>query len=126
MRPKKRNVAAIQGILDGVSGRPDADISRVTLLSRESGDLAIAVLFAAALDPRIAEADVDMAGCCFQKRNLPLVSCVLHHGDVFQWAALAADRKLTLRNIPAEAGDPRWLQTQFALADNNDGLRIGP
>jgi len=116
----------IQGILDGVSGRPDADISRVTLLSRESGDLAIAALFATALDPRIVKADEDLAGSCFQKRNLPLVSCVLHHGDVFQWAALAADRKLTLRNVPAEAGDPAWLKTAFTQADNSDGLHLLP
>lgn len=114
----------IQSVLDGVSGRPDTDMSRVTLLSRESGDLAIAALFAAALDPRIAEAEVDLAGCCFQKRNLPLVSCVLQHGDVLQWAALFADRKLTLHNVPPEAGDPAWLNTVFSLAGNSECLCV--
>ena len=61
-----------------------------------------------------------------EKRNLPLVSCVLQHGDVLQWAALAADRKLTLRNVPAEAGDPAWLRNVFTLADNSDGLCVVP
>jgi len=114
----------IQGVLDGLSSRPDADMTRVKLISRESGDLGIAVLFAAAFDPRIAEADVDLAGCCFQKRNLPLVSCVLQHGDVLQWAALVADRKLTLRNVPPEAGDTAWLNTAFSLGGNSDRLRV--
>jgi hypothetical protein len=114
----------IQGVLDGLSARPDADMTRVKLLSRESGDLAIAVLFATAIDPRIAEADVDLAGCCFQKRNVPLVSCVLQHGDVLQWAALAADRKLALCSVPPEAGDPTWLRAVFCLAGNSDGLDL--
>ena len=116
----------IQGVLDGLSARPDTDMARVKLISRKSGDLAIAVLFAAAIDPRIAEADVDLAGCCFQKRNLPLVSCVLEHGDVLQWAALVADRKLTLCGVPPEAGDPAWLRTVFSLADTSDVLRVVP
>jgi hypothetical protein len=114
----------IQGVLDGLSARPDTDMTRMKLISRRSGDLGIAVLFATAIDPRIAEADVDLSGCCFQKRNLPLVSCVLQHGDVLQWAALAVDRKLTLYNVPAEAGDPTWLRTVFSLAGNSDGLGL--
>lgn len=114
----------IQGVLDGLLARPDADVAHVKLISRKSGDLGIAVLFAAAIDPRIAVADVDLAGGCFQKRNLPLVSCVLQYGDVLQWAALAADRTLALRNVPPEAGDTAWLQAAFSLAGNGDGLRV--
>jgi hypothetical protein len=114
----------MQGVLDGLAARPDADVSRVKLISRKSGDLAIAALFAAAVDPRVTSADVDFHGGCFQKRNLPLVCAVLQYGDVLQWAALAADRKLTLRNVPPEAGDPAWLRTVFAAAGNRDGLRV--
>jgi len=83
-------------------------------------------LFAAAVDSRVTSADVDLAGGCFRKRNLPLVSCVLRYGDVLQWAALVADRQLTLRNVPSEAGDPQWLRTVFALMQNSDGLRLEP
>jgi hypothetical protein len=114
----------IRRVLDRLSARSDADMRRVTLISRKSGDLAVAALFLAAMDARVAVADLDLDGCCFQKRNLPLVSCVLQHGDVLQWAALAADRKLTLRNVPPEAGDPAWLRKVFSLVDNGDGLFI--
>ncbi|MFH1922123.1 MAG: acetylxylan esterase [Planctomycetota bacterium] len=116
----------LEAVLDGVALRPDADMTRVEAIARNSGGLAIAVLFAAALDPRITSADVDLAGCCFEKRNLPLVSNVLQHGDVLQWAALVADRNLTLRNVPPEAGDPDWLAKVFAAVGNGDGLRIDP
>jgi hypothetical protein len=51
---------------------------------------------------------------------------VLQHGDVIQWSALAADRKLLLRNVPREAGDPRWLVKAFEAAGNYRGLRVEP
>lgn len=116
----------IQGVLDGLAARADADMSRVKLIARHSGGLAMAVLFAAAFDSRVTSADVDLAGHCFRKRNLPLVSGVLQYGDVLQWAALMANRKLTLRNVPPRAGDPQWLQTAFALMQNSQGLRLKP
>jgi len=116
----------VRGVLDGLATRPDADMARVKLETRDSGGLAVAALFAAAVDPRFASVDVDLGGACFAKRNLPLVSCVLQHGDVLQWAALCADRNLTLRNVPPEAGNPEWLRGVFALANNHDGLRIDP
>ena len=77
-----------------------------------------------ALDTRIAIADLDFAGACFENRKLPLVSCVLQHGDVLQWAATVADRRLTLRGVPPECGDVAWLQRAFAAAGNADGLSI--
>ena len=95
-------------------------------MTRGSGDLAVAALFAAALDRRITDLDADLAGCCFAKRNLALVSRVLEHGDVLQWAALSAQRRLTLRNVPPEAGDKAWLAAAFQAAGNAAGLQIDP
>ena len=116
----------IRAVLDGISRHRDADMIRVEMIARKSPSLAAAVLFAAAFDSRVKSVDVDLAGCCYQKRNLPLVCGVLEHGDVFQWAALLADRKLTLRHVPPEAGDPTWLAEVFTLSKNSDGLRIEP
>jgi len=116
----------IAAVLDGLSTRSDADMARVTLRSRQSGGLAIAALFAAALDSRIDSVDVDFDSACFQKRNLPLVSGVLQYGDVLQWAALLADRQLTLHDIPSEAGDPAWLQRVLAAVGNGEGLQVVP
>jgi dienelactone hydrolase len=114
----------LRGVLDGVTSRADGDPGRITVVSRKSGGLAIAALFAAIADRRITAVDLDFAGCCFEKRNLPLVSCVLQHGDVLHWAALLADRKILLRNVPAEAGSPAWLARVFSAAGNATGLEI--
>jgi len=114
------------GVLDGLAARPDADMGRVEVIALKSGDAAIAALFAAALDPRIDAVDADLAGCCFANRKLSLVSGVLQHGDVLQWAALVAPRQLALRNIPPEAGDVAWLAKVFAAAGSKEGLRIEP
>ena len=114
----------LRGVLDGLSRRPDTDVGQVKLVSRNSGGLAIAAVFAAALDARITSIDVDLAGCCFQKRNLPLVSSVLQHGDVLQWASLSADRSLAIRNLPEEAGDRKWLSEVFETVGNSEGLRF--
>jgi hypothetical protein len=116
----------LRAVLDGLCSRPDADAADVTVTSRDSGGLAVAAIFAAALDARISSLDVDLAGACFEKRNLPLVPCALQHGDVLQWAALAAERRLTIRNLPPEAGDPAWLTGVFLLMGNSDGLSIEP
>jgi dienelactone hydrolase len=115
----------LRGVLDGLSARPDADMTKVRMVGCDSGEAAIAVLFAAVLDGRVAVADLDFRGCSFEKRNLPLVSCVLQHGDVLQWAALLADRKLAIRNVPPEAGDPAWLRAAFAAKGNMAGLSMG-
>jgi hypothetical protein len=95
---------------------------RVTIVARDSGDLAMAALFAMALDPRIKSADLDFDNTCYQNRSLMLVPNVLLHGNVRHWAALAADRKLTIRNLPREAGDPDWLAHAFQCVDNTAGL----
>jgi hypothetical protein len=51
------------------------------------------------------------------------VPFVLQHGDVLQWATLFADRRLTLRGVPKEAGDPAWLKGVFTVAGNPADLR---
>jgi hypothetical protein len=112
--------------VDGLGARPDADLARVALVARNSGDAALVALFAAALDERVAAVDADLAGCSFQKGNLPVVPGVLRHGDVLQWAALAAPRKLTLCGVPPEAGDPAWLTAAFRAAGGAANLRIVP
>lgn len=114
----------LRAVLDGVLARADADRSRVSVVVRRSGDLAIGALFAMGLDARVTSADLDFAGACFEKRNLPMVACVLQHGDVWQWAALAADRQLALRHIPPEAGSATWLKQVFAAAGNPAGLEL--
>lgn len=110
-------------VLDGLATRPDADMARVGIVACGSGGLAIAAVFAAAVDARIAAVDADFANCSFAQRNLPLVPMVLQHGDILQWSALLAGRRLTLRNLPPEAGDPAWLAGVFAAAGNS-GLEI--
>ena len=109
-------------VINYIFARPDADASSVSVVARDN--LAIAALFAAALDDRIGSLDVDFKGCCFEKRNLPLVPFVLRHGDVLQWSALLATRRLTLAGVPKEAGDPAWLREAFKAAGNANGLRM--
>jgi len=111
----------IQAVLGYVASRPEADAGKMTLVGR--GSVAIAALFAAALDGRVAAADIDLGGRCFERRSLPLVPFVLWHGDVLQWAALLADRRLTLAGVPKEAGDAAWLRQAFQAAGNPTGLR---
>ena len=117
-------VTDLRAVLDGLATRPDVDLGRVALVARKCGEAAIAALFAAALDPRIAAVDADLTGCSFQKGNLPVVPNVLRHGDVLQWAALVAPRQLTLRNLPADAGDPAWLAGAYQAAGSAGSLRI--
>jgi dienelactone hydrolase len=101
-------------VVDYVTGRPDADSSSVSLVARDAP--AIAALFAAALDDRIASLDVDFQGKCFETRSLPLVPFVLQHGDILQWSALLAARTLSITGVPKEAGDPAWLRDAVKAA----------
>ena len=67
----------LRGVLDGLAARPDTQGARVEIRARGTGDLALAAIFAAAQDRRITVVDVDLAGCCYAKRNLPLIPRVL-------------------------------------------------
>ena len=117
-------VTDLRAVLDGLAQRPDVDMSQVKLVARGSGGLALAALFAAALDDRVTTVDVDFVNSCFAKHDLPLVPWVLRHGDVLQWAALLADRSLTLRNLAVETGDHQWLAGVFATMSNRGGLQL--
>lgn len=114
----------IVSVLDALAARQDVDPSNMKLVSRHSGALSIAALFAAALDTRITSLDLNFAGQCFENRKLPVVPFILEHGDVLQWAALAANRKVTLSDVPREAGDQSWLAAVFAATGNKGGLRF--
>ena len=114
----------LRGVLDAVLARTDADGACVSVVARGSGGLAAVALFATALDQRIKSADLDFAHGCFERRDLPQVANLLRYGDVYQWAAISADRKLMLHRVPVEADDPRWLEHVFAAAQNAHDLRI--
>ncbi|MBL7223571.1 MAG: hypothetical protein ISS72_06950 [Candidatus Brocadiae bacterium] len=105
-----------------VARRDDVDRRRIRLVAR--GNVAVAALFAAAADERVSALDIHLGGRCFETRNLPLVPFVLRHGDVLQWAALLADRRLTLGGVPKEAGDPEWLRHAFEAVGNAGGLKL--
>ncbi len=119
-------VTDLRAVLDGLACRPDADVAQVRVMTRGCGDLAAAALFCMALDQRLTAADLDCANACYGKRNLAVVPHVLWYGDLLQWAALAADRRVTLRNVPAEVGDADWLGQAFRCLDNATGLEIVP
>lgn len=114
----------IRAVLDGLAARPDADVAKVQLIARNSGALAIAAVFAAALDSRIMSLDVDFQNCCYENRKLPVLPFVLRHGDILQWAALLTDRKLTLHNLPDRVGDNAWLENIFIISGNQENLHI--
>jgi dienelactone hydrolase len=114
----------LRAVAGYVASRTDARPGGLALRAR--GKVAVAALLAAAAEPRITEVHADLQSRCFGKRNLPLVPFVLRHGDVLQWAALLADRQLTLRGVPKEAGETRWLRAAFQAAGNPKGLRELP
>ena len=111
----------IRAVLTYVLSRPDAQPEHVRLVAR--GRPAVAALFAAALDRRVTAADIDLGGRSFEKRNLPLVPFVLRHGDVPQWSALLADRKLRLAGVGPGA-ETEWLRQVFQSVGNAGGLDL--
>ncbi|MBE7560654.1 hypothetical protein HS125_17640 [bacterium] len=139
-------IRTLDGVLKhlGSAGADGVDGGDVTVITRDSADLAVAALFAAALDERIRRVDADLADACFAKtetfggwwlppgydpsvrpaNGLSMVPFILRHGDVLQWAALSADRQMVLRNLPAEAGDAGWLSGVFAAVGNARGVTI--
>ena len=114
----------IRAVLDGLTARPDADVTKVQVIARNSGALAIAAIFAAALDSRITSIDVDLQNCCCENRKLPPIPFVLQYGDILQWVSLLNNRRVIIRNLPEDAGNADWLENIFHLAKNQQGLCI--
>jgi hypothetical protein len=112
----------IRAVVNYIAGRKDVEQAGLSLVGR--GRSAVASLLAAAGDPRIKALDADLAGQCFAHRKAPMIPFILRHGDVLQWSALLADRKLKLAGLPKEAGPPQWLKDAFAAAGNSQGLRL--
>ncbi len=125
-------IADLRGVLDFLEQDRDAKGASVQVTARGSAALALAALLAACLDPRIDAVDADFQGRCFEKsalwssdRNgLPTISGILRYGDVPQWAALLADRRVTLRHVPQSDATRRWLQDVFAKFGTTGNLRL--
>jgi len=112
----------ILAVVNYVATRKDVEQSSLSLVGR--GRSTIVALLAAVLDPRIKSLDADLASRCFADRKAPVIPFILRHGDVLQWSALLADRKLILAGVPKEAGDPQWLKDTFRAAGNPKGLQL--
>jgi hypothetical protein len=122
-------VTDIQAVMNHLQQRSAANLGELEIVGKPSTEDAdysvpLAVLFAAAVDPRIKRIDVDLGGRSFEQRNLPAIPFVLWHGDVLQWTACVADRSVTLRNPPANAEGFAWLSNVFSAADNEDNLKL--
>jgi hypothetical protein len=125
-------IADLQRVLDFLARDRGMKGATVQVTARDSAALGLAALLGACLDPRIQAVDADFQGRCFEKtalwssdRNgLPTVSGILRYGDVPQWAALLADRRVTLRRLPQSAATRRWLQDVFAKSGTAENLRL--
>ncbi|MDQ5980319.1 MAG: hypothetical protein QG602_3295 [Verrucomicrobiota bacterium] len=106
----------ISSVIDHLLANRDITRGQVSIVARKSGEAALVGLLAAAMDQRVAKADLDLKGACFQLRNLPPMPFILQHGDVLQIAALIAPRSLVLRGVPPEAGLSGWLQAAYQAA----------
>jgi hypothetical protein len=53
-----------------------------------------------------------------------MVSRILCYGDVFEWAALLADRRITLRRVPHPNADRRWLEGVFEIAGTGGRVTV--
>ena len=106
--------------------------SAVQVTAKDDAPLALAALLAACLDPRITGIDADFVGRSFTTsapqrnscKDLPLVCNILEYGDIPQWAALLADRRVTLRHVPQSAATRRWLENVFAKLGTQQNLRL--
>jgi len=66
----------------------DAKPQEIRLIARNSGELAVAALFAALLNPKITKLDVDFNEVSYKTGRLPFVSGILRYGDIPQWREL--------------------------------------
>ncbi len=122
----------LRAVINALAGRPGMAGLEFRVSAGDTAALAAAALFAACLDPRIAAVDADFRGHRFEKTPLwrddltalPLVSRVLLHGDIPQWAVLLADRRVTLRHVPVSPLERRQLVEVFAHLGNGKNLTV--
>lgn len=122
-------VTDLQKILDHLQKRSDVDMGALQMIAASSKEdpeysVPLALLFAAVLDQRVKQVDVDLGGKRFGERTLPAIPFILWHGDVLQWAACVADRKLILRNVSSRAGDSASLRQAFDVAGSSENLKL--
>jgi hypothetical protein len=119
----------LQSVIDYLVRERDMNATAVQVTAKDDAPLALAALLAACLDPRITALDADFMGRSFAasapQRNscqdLPLICNILQYGDILQWAALLADRRVTLRHVPQSDDARRWLKdisTKLGTAQN--------
>ena len=125
-------VADLRGILDFLERERGVKEPSVAVTARDSAALALAALLAACLDRRIGAVDADFQGRSFEKAGLwsndraglPNISGILRYGDIPQWAALLADRRVTLRHVPLSDAARRRLEDVFAKFGNEKDLQL--
>ena len=122
----------LRSVIDYLAHERGVDASAVQVTAKEDAPLALAALLAACLDPRITALDADFAGRSFTSsapqrnscQDLPLVCNILQYGDIPQWAALLADRRVTLRHVPLPDAARRWLEDVFGKVGAGKNLQL--
>jgi hypothetical protein len=119
-------------VIEFLEKQPRFQSAGFHLWTKDTSALALTALLAACLDSRIKSVDTDFLGHRFEKAKLwkddltalPVVSRILCSGDIPQWAALLADRRLTLRHVPMSGQERRTLEGAFARLGNRKGLKL--
>jgi hypothetical protein len=122
----------LRSVIDYLASQRGVKASAVSVTARDDAPLALAALLAACLDRRITAMDADFVGRSFSNsapqrnsfQDLPLVCNVLRYGDIPQWAALLADRRVTLRHVPLPDAARRWLEDISAKVGTGHNLQI--
>jgi hypothetical protein len=125
-------VADLRSLLDFLESERGVKGSATQITALDSAPLALAGLLAACTDPRIQTIDVDFKGRGFanaglwsnDRAGLPNISKILRYGDIPQWTALLADRRVTLRNAVLSDANRRWLENVFATYGTAKNLRL--
>ena len=125
-------VTDLRRVLDFLENDRGVSMTSVQVTTKDAASLALAGLLAACLDRRIAAIEADFVGRCYDEpgswstsqQALPMVSRILCYGDVLQWAALLADRRVTLRRVPHTDTDRRWLDGVFEITGAGQRVTI--
>jgi hypothetical protein len=125
-------VTDLRCVLDYLQNDRRLNVAQARVTAKDTASLAVTALLAACLDPRIAAIDADFLGCSYEKagpwenspKGLPTITSILCHGDLWQWAALLADRQVTLRNLPKSDQDRAWLEGVFGKMGDGKNLKL--